>query len=162
MAKEKTIENENQLVCFNLGKEEFGIDIMKVQEIIKVPEITKVPRTPDFVEGVINLRGNVLPVVDLRTRFDLEETERNESNRIIVVNIKGKTTGIIVDFVSEVLRLPKNSIEPPPPIISGIQAQFLRGVGKLKDGKRLVILLNLDKILKVTKEDEQTYFEGDY
>ena len=162
MAKEKTIENENQLVCFNLGKEEFGIDIMKVQEIIKVPEITKVPRTPDFVEGVINLRGNVLPVVDLRTRFDLEETERNESNRIIVVNIKGKTTGIIVDFVSEVLRLPKNSIEPPPPIISGIQAQFLGGVGKLKDGKRLVILLNLDKILKVTKEDEQTYFEGDY
>lgn len=159
MTEEKTIENENQLVCFKLGKEEFGLDIMKVQEIIKVPEITKVPRTPSFVQGALNLRGKILPVVDLRTLFDLEETERNESNRIVVVNIKGKTTGIIVDSVSEVLRLPKNSIEPPPPIVSGIQAQFLEGVGKLKDGKRLVILLNLDKILKVTKEDEQTYFE---
>jgi len=146
--------DERQLISFKIQDEEFGIDIMRVQEVIHMTKITQVPKAPYFVKGVLNLRGRVLPVVDLRTRFDLKEVERNESNRIVVVSIKGKTTGIIVDSVSEVLRLPKNSIEPPPPIVSGIQAQFLEGVGKLKDGKRLVILLNLDKILKVAKGDE--------
>ena len=157
--KETDSVDERQLVSFKVQDEEFGIDIMQVQEIIRMTEITQVPKAPYFVKGVLNLRGGVLPIVDLRTRFDLEKTEYTESNRIVVVNVKDKTMGIIVDSVSEVLRLPQDTIEPPPPIVSGIQAQFLEGVGKLDDGKRLIILLNVDKILQVTKEEEQTHFE---
>ena len=157
--KEGDLVDERQLVSFKVKDEEFGIDIMEVQEIIRMTEITQVPKAPYFVKGVLNLRGGVLPVIDLRIRFDLEQTKYTESNRILVVNVKDKTMGIIVDSVSEVLRLPKDTIEPPPPIVSGIRAQFLEGVGKLDDGKRLIILLNLDKIFKVTKEEEQTHLE---
>ena len=151
--------DERQLVSFKVQDEEFGIDIMQVQEIIRMTEITQVPKAPYFVKGVLNLRGGVLPIIDLRTRFDLEEIKHTESNRILVVNVKDKTMGIIVDSVSEVLRLPKDTIEPPPPIVSGIRAQFLEGVGKLDDGKRLIILLNVDKIFKVSKEEEQAHFK---
>jgi len=157
--KEGDLVDERQLVSFKVKDEEFGIDIMRVQEIIRMTEITQVPKAPYFVKGVLNLRGGVLPVIDLRIRFDLEATKHTESNRILVVNVKDKTMGIIVDSVSEVLRLPKDTIEPPPPIVSGIRAQFLEGVGKLDDGKRLIILLNLDKIFKVTKDEEETHLE---
>lgn len=157
--KKTDLVDERQLVSFKVQDEEFGIDIMQVQEIIRMTEITQVPKAPYFVKGVLNLRGGVLPIIDLRTRFDLEEIKHTESNRILVVNVKDKTMGIIVDSVSEVLRLPKDTIEPPPPIVSGIRAQFLEGVGKLDDGKRLIILLNLDKIFKVSKEEEQTHLE---
>ncbi|MCD6574378.1 chemotaxis protein CheW, partial [Candidatus Aerophobetes bacterium] len=124
-------------------------------EIIRLPEITRVPQAPFFVEGVINLRGNVLPVIDLRKRFDLEATQKTNATRIVVTNVDGKTTGIIVDSVSEVMRLPKNAIEPPPPIMAGIEARYLRGIGKLEDGKRLLILLNLEEILTVREEDRE-------
>jgi len=139
---------EHQLVGFNLEEEKFGVDIMDVQEIIKIPEITRVPKAPQFVEGMINLRGQVLPVIDCRKRFDLESRERVDSNRIIVVNIEGKTMGIIVDSVSEVLRLPDEAVEPPPPIITGVDAEYLDGIGKMEDGKYLISLLNLKKFLK--------------
>jgi len=157
--KETDLVDERQLVSFKVQDEEFGIDIMQVQEIIRMTEITQVPKAPYFVKGVLNLRGGVLPIVDLRTRFDLKKIEYTEANRIVVINVKDKTMGIIVDSVSEVLRLPKDTIEPPPPIVSGIQAQFLEGVGKLDDGKRLIILLNVDKIFKVSKEEEQAHFK---
>jgi len=157
--KEGSLVDERQLVSFKVKDEEFGVDIMQVQEIIRMTEITQVPKAPYFVKGVLNLRGGVLPIIDLRTRFDLEESEYSESNRIVVVNVKGKIMGIIVDSVSEVLRLPKDTIEPPPPIVSGIRAQFLEGVGKLDGGKRLIILLNLDKIFKVNKEEEEAHLE---
>ena len=134
-----------QLVSFNLGQEEFAVDILKVQEINRMVEITRVPKAPDFVEGVINLRGKVIPVIDLRKRFGLPPGERTKQTRIVVVDMDGRTIGLIVDAVSEVLRLPADTIEPPPPIVAGIDADYIRGVGKLED--RLLILLDLNRIL---------------
>jgi len=153
----KMTEEEEQLVSFKIENEEFGVNIEEVQEIIRLPEIIRVPQAPFFVEGVINLRGNTLPVIDLRKRFELEITEKTNATRIVVANVEDKTTGIIVDSVSEVLRLPKEAIEPPPPIVAGIEAKYLRGIGKLNDGKNgknLLILLNLKEILTVRKEDK--------
>ncbi|MBI3600518.1 MAG: chemotaxis protein CheW [Nitrospinae bacterium] len=133
-----------QLVSFNIGNEEFAVDILKVQEINRMAEITRVPKSPPFVEGVINLRGKVIPIVDLRKRFNLEERKTTKETRIIVVDMDGKVVGLIVDAVSEVLRLPADTIEPPPPIVAGIEAEYIKGVGKLDD--RLLILLDLNKI----------------
>jgi len=151
---DKKMTEEEQLVSFKIENEEFGVNIEEVQEIIRLPEITRVPQAPFFVEGVINLRGNIIPVIDLRKRFELDATSKTNATRIVVSNVNGKTTGIIVDSVSEVLRLPKDAIEPPPPIIAGIEAKYLRGIGKLDDGKRLLILLDLKEILTVRKEDK--------
>ncbi|NLO97190.1 MAG: chemotaxis protein CheW [Peptococcaceae bacterium] len=136
---------EEQLVTFSLGSEEFGIDIMKVQEIIRIPPITRVPKAPDFVEGVINLRGNVIPVVNLRTRFGMPPEEETDLSRIIVLQIDNKVFGVRVDGVTEVMRLSQDSIEPPPPIALGLDANFIRGVGKI--GDRLLILLKLDQLM---------------
>jgi len=149
------VTEEEQLVSFEIENEEFGVNVEEVQEIIRLPEITRVPQAPFFVEGVINLRGDILPVIDLRKRFDLEATQKTNATRIVVVNTDSKTTGIIVDSVSEVLRLPKDSIEPPPPIIAGIEGKYLRGIGKLNGGEKLIILLDLKKeILAVGEEDK--------
>ena len=136
---------EEQLVTFSLGTEEFGVDIMLVQEIIRIPPITRVPKAPPYVVGVINLRGNVIPVVSLRNRFGMTSVEETDLSRIIVLQIKSKVFGIQVDAVTEVLRLDSEGIEPPPPISLGIDSQFIRGVGKL--GERLLILLELDQIM---------------
>ncbi|NMA69891.1 MAG: chemotaxis protein CheW [Desulfitobacterium sp.] len=136
---------EEQLVTFSLGSEEFGVDIMCVQEIIRIPPITRVPKAPSYVEGVINLRGNVIPVVSLRTRFGMEPVEEDDLSRIIVLQVQNKVFGIRVDAVTEVLRLDEESIEPPPPVSLGVDASFIRGVGKI--GERLLILLNLDYIM---------------
>lgn len=136
-----------QLVSFNLDREEFAIDILAVQEIIRMVNITKVPKSPPFVEGVINLRGNIIPVIDLRKRFGMETREYSKETRIIVVDIDGNTIGLIVDSVSEVLRLPAGTVEPPPSVVSNIESEYINGVGKLDD--RLLILLNLNKILTV-------------
>ncbi len=152
---------EEQLVSFRIENEEFGVGIEKVQEIIRLPEITTVPKAPSFVEGVINLRGNIFPVIDLRKRFDLEAIKKTNATRIVVVSIDNKTTGIIVDSVSEVLRLPKDAIESPPPIIAGIEAKYLRGIGKLEEGKRLIILLNLNEVLTVKEKEKLTRMEPD-
>lgn len=140
--KETTIR---ELVTFKVAEEEFAVDILAVQEIIRMIEITRIPKTPDFVEGVINLRGKVIPVIDFRKRFHIQGKEEEKDTRIIVTNIKGKTLGFIVDSVSEVLRIPVSSIEPPPPIVAGIESEYINGVGKLDD--RLLILINLDKLL---------------
>ncbi|MBE9504258.1 MAG: chemotaxis protein CheW [Proteobacteria bacterium] len=141
-----------QLVNFNLGKEEFAVDILKIQEINRVVEITRVPKSPDFVEGVINLRGKVIPIIDLRKRFGLEVTGLTKETRIIVVDIDNKVVGLIVDAVSEVLRLPVGTVEPPPPMVAGIDSEYIYGVGKLED--RLLILLDINKFL-TTKEKEK-------
>ena len=133
-----------QLVTFKLGNEEFALDILKVQEINRVVEITKVPKAPDFVEGVINLRGRVIPIVDIRKKFHLNIKEATKETRIIVVNIMNKTIGLIVDSVSEVLRISSSTIQPPPPLIAGLDSDYIRGVGKLDE--RLIILLDIDKI----------------
>lgn len=134
-----------QLVSFRVGKEEFGVDILKVQEINRMVRITQVPNSPIFIEGVINLRGKVIPVFDLRVKLDLPKKEHDNDTRIIVVDLDGKTVGFLVDAVSEVLRIPKSITEPPPSIAAGINSEYITAVGKLED--RLLILLDLEKIL---------------
>jgi purine-binding chemotaxis protein CheW len=140
-----------QLVTFSIGEEEFGVDILKVQEIIRMMGITKVPKAPGFVEGVINLRGNVIPIVDLRKRFGLEAREHDKHTRIIVIEINSTIVGFIVDAVSEVLRIPANTVEPPPPVVAGFDSEYISGVGKLED--RLLILLDLDRLLSSEEVD---------
>jgi len=149
---DKAASDEAQLVGFRLGEEEYAVGISEVQEIIRVPEITRVPKAPSFVEGVINLRERVLPIISLRKRFALEDVEKTDSQRIMVVNIDGISTGMIVDSVSEVLRLPKDAIEPPPPILSGLDTDHLEGIGKMEDGERLLLLLDLHKLLTTSEK----------
>lgn len=136
-----------QLVSFNIGSEEFGVDILKVQEINRMVEITKVPQAPHYVEGVINLRGKVIPIIDLRKRFSLEIKAHDKNTRIVVVDIGGNIMGMIVDAVSEVLRLPSDTIEPPPELVTGINSEYIKGVAKLED--RLLIFLDLSKVIDV-------------
>ena len=136
---------ELQLVSFKIGSEEFGVDILKVQEINRMVEITRVPQAPHYVEGVINLRGKVIPIVDLRKRFNLDLKEHDKNTRIVVVDIGGNIMGMIVDSVSEVLRLPSSTIEPPPEIVTGINSEYIKGVAKLDD--RLLIFLDLSKVI---------------
>jgi purine-binding chemotaxis protein CheW len=134
-----------QLVTFSIGEEEFGVDILKVQEIIRTMEITKVPRAQAFVEGVINLRGKVIPIIDLRRRFNLPSKAHDKHTRIIVIEINNMIVGFVVDSVSEVLRIPAGTVEPPPAVVAGMESDYISGVGKLHD--RLLILLDLDKLL---------------
>ena len=134
-----------QLVTFKIAEEEFGVDILKVQEIIRMMPITKVPNAPAFVEGVINLRGKVIPVIDMRKRFGMAASARDSQTRIKVMDLQGQTIGFVVDAVSEVLRIKESTVEPPPPVVAGIGSEYMRGVGKLQD--RLLILLDLDKLL---------------
>src|SRR5215467_9105441 len=134
-----------QLVSFRLAQEEYGIEITKVQEIILMGEITRVPQTPEYIKGLINLRSTVIPIVDLRLRFGLAQEPTTDETRIMVVNVAGKTIGIIVDAVSEVLRISKEQIAPPPPTVAGLGREYLTGLVKLE--KRLLILLDIDKIL---------------
>lgn len=134
-----------QLVTFNIDEEEFGVDILLVQEIIRTMEITRVPRAPFFIEGVINLRGKVIPILDLRKRFGMETREHDKHTRIIVIEMNAIIVGFIVDSVSEVLRIPASTVEPPPPVVAGLESEYIRGVGKLAD--RLLILLDLDRLL---------------
>ena len=140
-----------QLVTFSIGEEEFGVDILKVQEIIRTMEITKVPRAQDFVEGVINLRGKVIPIIDLRRRFGLSTRDHDKHTRIIVIEINNMIVGFVVDSVSEVLRIPASTVEPPPPVVSGLESEYISGVGKLED--RLLILLDLNKLLSGEERD---------
>ena len=108
-------------------------------------EITKVPRAPEFVEGVINLRGKVIPIIDLRRRFGLAPKGHDKNTRIIVIEINNIIVGFVVDAVSEVLRIPASTVEPPPPVVAGVDSDYISGVGKLQD--RLLIMLDLDKLL---------------
>jgi purine-binding chemotaxis protein CheW len=133
-----------QLVSFKLGKEFYGIEITKVREIILIAEITCIPETPHFLKGLINLRSTVIPVIDLRARFGLPETELTDESRIMVLQASGKTIGIMVDAVSEVLRVKRDQIAPPPPTVAGLGRDYLNGLVKLDD--RLLILLEIDKI----------------
>ena len=138
-----------QLVIFNLGLEEFGVDIMKVQEIIRLPEITRIPKSPDYIKGVINLRGKIIVVMDLDKRFGLPSKEITDESRIVVVDIDGTIVGMVVDSVSEVIRLIASNVDATPEIITQkINADYLKGVGKMDD--RLLILLNLENIVNET------------
>lgn len=137
--------NELQVVAFKLAQEEYAVEILNVQEIIRILDITRVPRAPFFIEGVINLRGNVIPVIDLRKRLGLSNRTNSENTRIIITKLEEVTVGMVVDSVSEVLRIPTTGIEPPPSIISNVDIEFIDGVGKIDE--RLIILLNLPKVM---------------
>ena len=134
-----------QLVTFRIGEEEFGVDILAVQEIIRLVPIPPVPRAPVDIAGVINLRGKVIPVVNMRSRFSLPARDASPQTRIVVMESEEKIVGFLVDAVSEVLRIPVTTVEDPPPVVAGIGSEYIRGVGKLAE--RLLILLDLDRLM---------------
>jgi purine-binding chemotaxis protein CheW len=139
-----------QLVGFVIGKELFGVSILMVQEIIRSAPITAVPNAPDFIEGIINLRGSIVPIIDLRKRLGLYEggNVTNEDIWILILNIEGRTTGFIVDSVTQVLKIDENTLEPPPDIVvARLESQYIRGVCKLDED--LLILLDFTCILMV-------------
>ena len=144
MAEQKP--REYQLVVFTIGDEEFGVDISQVREIVRLVQITYLPKAPVFIEGVVNLRGQVLAVIDLAKRIGVASKERGELTRIVVVEVGENTVGMIVDSVSEVLRLSSEAVEDVPSLVdTEVPEHYIRGVGKLKD--RLLVLLDLNKIL---------------
>lgn len=151
---------DSQYVVFRLDKEEFGIDIMNVKEIMPYEESTKIPNSPDFIEGVINYRGNVIPIINLSKRFKLEIKEASGDTRIIVINIEDKEIGFVVDEASQTIRLTKDQIDPAPDIISEVDRRYIRGVGKI-DEKRLLILLDLQRILTDEEIEEMDQLEID-
>lgn len=146
---------EQQLVVFELANELYGVNIAAVESIIKMQAITQLPHTPPYVKGVTNLRGSVLPVIDLRARFGLESREDSKQTRIMIVTLGNVKAGIIVDGVSEVLRISDETIEPLPAMLSTVDAAFLKGIARLE--KRLIILLELGKVLNL---DEQKSIEA--
>jgi len=151
--KQVQTDSLEQMVTFNLGQEEFGVNILQVQEINRMVEITRVPQTERYVEGIINLRGKVIPIIDLRKKFGMPEKEYNNHTRIVVVDVANETIGLVVDGVSEVLRVPAGSLEDAPRLISGESsrsgAEYIKAIVKLED--RLLIYLDLDKIIETSK-----------
>jgi len=143
---------ESQLVTFNFGDDEFGVDIMNVKEIVRVTEITKVPNAPDYIEGACNLRGQILPIIDGRARLNIAKKEKDENSRVLVIDVNGTATGVIVDRVSEVLRVSTHDIEEPPQIIKNVSTDYLNGVVKLDNGNRLIMLLDVLKVVKCSGE----------
>jgi purine-binding chemotaxis protein CheW len=141
----------SQIVSFRLANEEYGVDIMRIQEIILPGQITRMPQVPDFICGLINLRGHVIPIVDLRRRFKLTAADRDDDTRIIVANVGERTIGMVVDAVNEVLRINSKQVEPPPSSVAGIDHDYITGLVKFED--RILILLDIQSILS---EQEQS------
>jgi len=150
MSEQTYSSSEIQLVVFKLGREEYGVSILQVQEIKRITEITRVPHTPEYIKGVINLRGSVLPVIDLKKRLNLPAQVSTEDARIIIVKVKEISVGMIVDSVSEVMTLNQQSIDSPDVVAGSVSANYLSGVGKLEN--RLLILLNLETITGIGQE----------
>jgi purine-binding chemotaxis protein CheW len=140
------MDKDLQIVGLRIGRETFGLPISMVREVVRVPEITAVPNAPDHIEGVINLRGRIIPVLDLRKRFGEKDLEPNKKNRVVVVELEARAMGLIVNSASEVLRIPPSDIEPPHNIFQEGELNFITGVGKLKG--RLVMMLDLHLILQ--------------
>ena len=145
MSENNGVTGERQVVVFDLNEEAHGVDISQIREIIRMEEITRVPRAPEFVEGVINLRGKVNPVVDLRARFSMPSTERTDEHGIVVVDVDGQDIGMVVDAVTEVSRTPSDSIEPPSSVITTDDSEYLTGIVKTND--KLIILLDIAKVI---------------
>ncbi len=134
-----------QLVTFRLAGQKYAVDILKVQEINNMKDITAVPNAPSYLEGAVNLRGKVIPVLNLKKKFGFEAQQANESAKIVIMNVKGVIMGVMVDSVSDVLRISRDRVEPPPPVSSNVSSEFLSGIAKLEEG--LVILLDMDRLL---------------
>ncbi len=146
-----------QLVVFGVGKELYGVGIGSVQEIVRVPDVTEVPDAPDFLEGVINLRGKVVPVIDLRKRLRLSGKERTKSTRVLVTESNGNTgrlVGLLVDFVSEVKKVGPDAVEDPPEMVSAVGVEYITGVAKVEE--KLIILLDLNRVLNVEDMKQNT------
>ena len=153
MSEQEYVNDEVQLVIFKLGREEYGVSILQVQEIKRITEITRVPHTPEYIKGVINLRGSVLPVIDLKKRLNLPQQASTENTRIIIVKVKEISVGMIVDAVSEVMTIHQQNIDSPEVVAGSVSANYLSGVGKLED--RLLILLDLEEITGIGQEVNQ-------
>jgi purine-binding chemotaxis protein CheW len=149
---------EQQIVVFELANEHYGVDIASVESIVKLQSITNVPQAPSFVEGVTNLRGSVLPVIDLRKRFGLQARDISKDSRIVVVSLNKTKVGMIVDSVSEVLRIPEETIEPAPPMVTSVNSSFITGIAKVDH--KLIILLDLGKILSSKEETKISKLEA--
>ena len=141
-----------QYIAFKLDKEEFAFEISVVKEIFPTQNITKVHRSPSYIEGVMNLRGKLVTVIDLRKRFGLPSTEKNKETRIVVVEMGDTTVGMVVDAVTEVLRISSDSIEPPSPLVTTVDSTFITGIAKVEE--RLIILLDLGKVLSVREQSQ--------
>ncbi len=144
MEKTEKSTTSLQIVCFKIGKEEYGIDILKVQEILKLPKVTMLPKSADHILGVIDLRGKVIPIINLSRRFRIEDSGSREDKRAIVVDIRGKKVGLAIDSVSHVVKVESKDIEPPPPVVKGISGRYIVGIAKLEDG--FVIVLDIEQI----------------
>lgn len=153
MAHDNSVSSEElvQLVSFKLDRVEFGIDIRMIREINRMVEITKVPQAPSYCEGVINLRGNVIPVIDLRKKLDMEVEEWTKSTRIVVCDVEGEMVGMVVDAVEEVLRIPGSTIEPAPKVVSSVNADYISGIAKLDN--RMLIFLDISKITSEIRKE---------
>lgn len=151
---------ERQYVVFELGKEDFGIDIMKVKEIIPYEDPTHIPNSPSFIEGVLNYRDKVIPIVNLKNRFKVEDDENsnNKEKRIIIINLNNKEIGFIVDQASQTIRMDEKDIDPAPDVILEVNKRFITGVGKI-DKSRLLIILNLHNVLTDDEMIEVTEME---
>lgn len=136
-----------ELLCFRVGSEEYAISIMDIKEIIKPREVTEVPRVPSFVRGILSLRGNIIPVFDMKTRLGLSDGEVSERERIVVVKRQGGYAGVLVDEVVQVVRIAEGGIEPPPVVLEGIDREFVLGIGRVSG--RMLILLDMEKVLDV-------------
>ena len=147
-------KNIDQLISFTLSDEDYGVDIQTVKEVIRKKDIIRLPKAPAFVKGVINLRGDVIPIIDLRERFNMEQQDYTNMTRVIVVEVDGRSIGMVVDSVSHVLRIESGQIEPPPPCVGKVSEEYIRGVGKVEE--RLIVLLNIDHILS---EEEKVELE---
>jgi purine-binding chemotaxis protein CheW len=147
-----------KVIVFQIKQKEYAIPVHQVRAIEKVLHITRVPRTVPYVKGVINLRGVVTPIVDLRSRFEIEETEYSESTRIIIVSLEDMEVGLIVDSANDVIDIPNSSIEPQPDVVGTMEAEYISGVAKID--KRLLILINLDKVLNPKEIVESNRIEG--
>lgn len=152
------VENSINLVTFKLGNNEYAIDIMQAKEIIKMEKITLIPNAPDYVEGVINLRGNIIPIVDLKKRFNLEENDGEKNTGIIIVKIDDVDMGIIIDAISKVVSIATSNIQPPPPMLSGIGQKYIKGVAKLED--KLLVVLDLEKLIVGDDDDIEENIEN--
>jgi purine-binding chemotaxis protein CheW len=145
MVERKDAEKETKVIVFRLNEEEYGAEVRVIRSIERMQPVTRMPQMPAFVKGVINLRGVITPVIDLKTRLALGDTVQDQQTRIIIVSVHDMQVGLIVDAATDVIDIPVHAIEPPPMLLEGIHSSFIRGVAKLPE--RLLILLNLDQVL---------------
>ncbi len=144
------MSNEVQLACFKVGEERYAADIMLIKEIILYRKVTHIHKAPEFIEGIINLREKVIPVINMRKRLGLDATEPTAATRIIITKVEGKGVGVIVDSVLNVLRVGKGDIQPPPRIIKGIESEYLSGI--VRDGDELILILDMERVLTTTEK----------